>query len=167
MNQLLTEPANDRQGHSRWSVGSLTYTSAGLVVLFLLLLLGDFGWMMRERSIVPLGQLLLKKFHTSDLMISMLFGSIPAGLTIIIWPIVSVWSDRTRSRWGRRIPSLFWPTPVVTGAMVGVAYSPPSPTGSIQAPAEIYRLMFLLAGLTAFAGCACWLLLNCGFVHNG
>ncbi len=122
--QLPTEPADDLHGKSRWSVGSLTYTSAGLVVLFLLLLLGDFGWMMRERSLVPLGQLLLKKFQTSDLMISLLFGSIPAGLTIIIWPIVSVWSDRTRSRWGRRVPFLFWPTPVVTAAMVGLAYSP-------------------------------------------
>lgn len=122
--QLPTEPADDLHGKSRWSVGSLTYTGAGLIVLFLLLLLGDLGWMMRERSIVPLGQLLLKKFQTSDLMISLLFGSIPAGLTIVIWPIVSVWSDRTRSRWGRRVPFLFWPTPVVTGAMVGLAYSP-------------------------------------------
>jgi MFS family permease len=30
-----------------------------------------------------------------------------------------------------------------------------------------YRLMFLLAGLIAFAACAFWLLLNRGFVRNG
>jgi len=111
-------------GKKTWLVGTLTYTSGGLVILFLLLLLGDFGWMMRERSVVPMSQLLLNKFHPSGLITSLLFGSIPACLTIIIWPVVSVWSDRTRSRWGRRVPFLFWPTPVVTGAMVGLAYSP-------------------------------------------
>jgi MFS family permease len=118
------EPASDLSDKSRWSVGSLTYTSAGLVILFLLLLLGDFGWMMRERSVVPMSQLLLNKFQPSSLITSLLFGSIPAALTIVIWPVVSVWSDRTRSRWGRRVPFLFWPTPVVTGAMVGLAFSP-------------------------------------------
>ena len=118
------EPADDLHGKSRWSVGSLTYTGAGLIVLFLLLLLGDFGWMMRERSVVPMSQLLLNKFHPSSLITSLLFGSIPAALTIVIWPVVSVWSDRMRSRRGRRVPFLFWTTPMVTGAMVGLAYSP-------------------------------------------
>lgn len=124
VNPPSSGPENEIPGQSKWSVGSLTYTKAGLLVLFLILLLGDFGWMMRERSVSPMGQLLLTKFQPSDLLTGLLFGSIPAALTIIIWPIVSVWSDRTRSRWGRRVPFLFWPTPIVVGAMVGLAYSP-------------------------------------------
>lgn len=107
-----------------WSVGSLTYTRVGLLGLFVLLLLGDFGWQMRERSVVPLGQLLLTHYKPTDLVSSLLFGSIPAAITMLIWPVVSVWSDRYRSRWGRRVPFLFWPTPVATGAMVGLAFSP-------------------------------------------
>jgi Na+/melibiose symporter-like transporter len=112
-----------------WSIGSLTYTKVSLLVLFALLLLGDFGWMMRERSVVPLGQILLNKFEPSSFVTSLLFGSIPAVITIIVWPIVSVWSDRHRGQHGRRIPFLFWTTPVVTAAMVGLAFSPAIATG--------------------------------------
>ena len=107
-----------------WSVGTLTYTTGGLILLVVLLLAGDFAWSMRERSVFPLFQVLLRKYEASDLLSSLLLGSIPACLTVLIWPVVSVWSDRTRSRWGRRIPFLFLPTPLVAGAMVGLAYSP-------------------------------------------
>ena len=37
----LTQPKN------KWSVGTLTYTAAGLAVLFALLLWGDFAWSMK------------------------------------------------------------------------------------------------------------------------
>lgn len=121
---LPTASPASSTANDRWSVGTLTYTQGGLMVIFLLLLLGDFGWMMRERSVVPMSQLLLTRYQPSDTVTGLLFGSIPACLTIIIWPIVSVWSDRTRSRWGRRVPFLFLTTPVVSIAMAGLAYSP-------------------------------------------
>ena len=119
-----SESKSENTGQSSWQIGTLTYTAVGLGTLFFLLLLGDCGWMMRERSIIPLSQLLLSKYHPSDLTTGFLFGSIPAILTVLFWPIVSVWSDRTRTRWGRRIPFLLFPTPVVTGAIVGLAYTP-------------------------------------------
>ena len=107
-----------------WSNGSLTYTLGGLLVLMLLLLGGDFAWSMRERSVQPLFQILLRKFEASDFLTSLLIGSIPACITILVWPVVSVWSDRTRTRCGRRIPFLFFPTPFIFGAMVGLGYAP-------------------------------------------
>ncbi len=109
-----------------WTAGSLTYTVGGLALLMLMLLLlgGDFAWSMRERSVQPLFQILLRKFEASDFLTSLLLGSIPACITVLVWPVVSVWSDRTRTRWGRRIPFLFFPTPFIFGAMVGLAYAP-------------------------------------------
>jgi maltose/moltooligosaccharide transporter len=108
---------------ARWSVGTLTYTLHGLIVLFGLLLLGDFAYALRERSVVPISQVMLRQYHASDLTTSLIYGAIPAFLTVLIWPVVSVWSDRTRTRWGRRIPFLFWPTPLVCLALVGLAYA--------------------------------------------
>ena len=105
-------------GRKVWTAGSLSYTAGGLALLLLLLLGGDFAWSMRERSVQPLFQILLRQYESSDFLTSLLLGSIPACITVLVWPVVSVWSDRTRTRWGRRIPFLFFPTPFIFGAMV-------------------------------------------------
>ena len=39
-------------------------------------------------------------------------------------PVISTYSDRYRSRFGRRIPFLFFATPFVTAALVLMAFSP-------------------------------------------
>lgn len=117
-----TTPPPSRGG--TWSVGTLTYSLNGLIVLFGLLLLGDFAYSLRERSVVPISQVMLRQQHASDLITSLIYGSIPAILTMVMWPILSVWSDRTRTGWGRRIPFLLIPTPLVCLAMVGLAFSP-------------------------------------------
>lgn len=105
-----------------WQVGTLTYTTGGLVVLFCWLLWGDFAWSMRERSVTWVMQLLLKKFQASDLLTSLLIMTLPAALGMVISPIVSYRSDRHRGRWGRRIPFLIWPTPFIVLSMVALAF---------------------------------------------
>jgi len=107
-----------------WSVGTLSYTTGGLVVLFLFLLAGDFAWSMKERSVGLLFQTLLKKFEVSDFMSGIMLGTIPAAITLLVSPVVSMWSDRLRTRWGRRIPFLILPTPIIVGSMMGLAFSP-------------------------------------------
>lgn len=107
-----------------WSVGSLSYSAAGLVVLFSWLLLGDFAWQLRDRSITPLAQLLLKTFHTSDFATGFLIGSVPYAIGMLISPIFGYWSDRHRSRWGRRIPFLMVATPVASVAMMAMGFIP-------------------------------------------
>ncbi len=121
---LSEQPKVDDRGRRIWSAGTLNYTAGGLLLLVLLLLGGDFAWSMRERSVQPLFQILLRKYESSDFLTSLLLGSIPACITVLVWPVVSVWSDRTRTRWGRRIPFLFFPTPFIFGAMVGLGYAP-------------------------------------------
>jgi hypothetical protein len=88
----------------RWQAGTLTYTAAGLVVLFCWLLWGDFAWSMKERSVAQVVQLLLKRFQASDTLAATLITSLPAAIGIFLGPIISYRSDRHRGRWGRRIP---------------------------------------------------------------
>jgi len=107
-----------------WRVGTLTYTSAGLMALFAWLLWGDFAWQLKERAAVPVAQLMLRQFGASDFLVSILVGSVPAALGMILGPIVSVRSDRHRGRWGRRIPYLLVPTPFIVIGMAGLAWTP-------------------------------------------
>ncbi len=106
-----------------WTVGTLSYASAGLVLLFLWLLFGDFAYMLRERSAAPVVQLMLKKFGASDFLTGFFMLTIPWVIIFFAGPLVSYWSDRHRGPRGRRIPFLLWPTPLVTLAMFGLAYS--------------------------------------------
>ena len=107
-----------------WTVGTLTYTTAGLVILFSWLLWGDFAWSMKERSVSPVVQLLLKKFGSSDKLAGLFMGTLPGVIGLMLGPVVSVRSDRHRSRWGRRIPFLLFSTPFAVLAMAGLAFSP-------------------------------------------
>jgi MFS family permease len=119
-----TEVAASAPARKVWHVGTLTYTTAGLVILFCWLLWGDFAWQMRDRAIPPVMQLLLKKFGASDTFAGVVFGSIPSILCMILGPIVSYKSDRYRSRWGRRIPFLLGAVPFTVLGMIGLAFSP-------------------------------------------
>jgi MFS family permease len=107
-----------------WSAGTLTYTSAGLAILFCWLLWGDFAWSMKDRTVGPVLQLLLKKFGASDTLTGIMLGSLPLAVSVVLSPIISYKSDHHRGRWGRRIPFLLIPTPVAVLAMVGLAFSP-------------------------------------------
>lgn len=107
-----------------WRVGTLTYTTAGLVVLFCWLLWGDFAWAMKERSAGGVLTLLLRKFGASDLLVSLFIVTLPQALTVVLNPIVSSMSDRHRGKWGRRIPFLLYPGLLAAGSMVALACSP-------------------------------------------
>ena len=107
-----------------WRAGTLTYTAAGLVLLFLWLLGGDFALAVRDRAIPPVMQVMFKKFGASDMITGVIFSSIPAILGMIIGPIVAYKSDRLHSRWGRRIPFMIVPVPLIVLATVGLAFAP-------------------------------------------
>jgi MFS family permease len=117
-------PPSAPAGKKIWSVGTLTYTASGLALLFVWLLFGDFAYMMRERSAAPVAQLMLKKYQATDFVTGIFLLTIPWTVILLAGPTVSYWSDRYRSRRGRRIPFLLLPTPFVTLAMFGLAFSP-------------------------------------------
>ena len=107
-----------------WSSGTLVYTSGGLILLFFWLLWGDFAWSMRDRCIPPTVQLLFKRYGASDTLVGILFSSLPAAAGLVLGPIIGYKSDRFRSRWGRRIPFLAIPTPIILLSIVGLAFAP-------------------------------------------
>jgi MFS family permease len=107
-----------------WTVGTLTYTRAGLALLFFWLLWGDFGWAMKDRGVYAVVMLLLKKFSASDFLVGTLFGSLPTVIASVLCPIVSYKSDRHRGRSGRRIPFILVLTPIAVVSMTGLGFSP-------------------------------------------
>ncbi len=108
----------------RRSIGTLTYTAAGLAGLFSWLLWGDFVALLKDRSVLTVVQLLLKRFEASDFVAGVLIGSVPPIISLLVVPIISYHSDRHRGRRGRRIPFLLAFTPIASLAMIGLAYSP-------------------------------------------
>jgi len=111
-------------GEKIWSAGTLTYTSGGLVLLFTLLLLGDFSWSMRERSVGPMSQWYLNSLNVPSLWFGILFSSFPAMIGLFLGPIISVKSDRHRGKLGRRIPFLLVTTPIAALGMIGLGLTP-------------------------------------------
>jgi MFS family permease len=122
----VSESSRVRSGTPRkfWTVGTLTYTRSGLIILFIWLLWGDFAWSIKERSVTPVVQILLKDFNASDTLTAVLIGTLPQAIMILLGPIVGSLSDRHRGRRGRRIPFLGIPIPFAVLAMVGLAFSP-------------------------------------------
>ncbi len=104
-----------------WHAGTLTYTTAGVVLLFFWLLWGDFAWSMKERTVGQVATLLVKSFQIPDLWVSILIVSIPNFTNIFLMPIVSFRSDRHRGKYGRRIPYLLLYTPLVVGGLLGLS----------------------------------------------
>lgn len=106
---------------TRWRAGTLVYTRRGLVRLFCWLLWGDFALSFKDRSILPVVQLVLRRFQVSDALAGFLLGSVPALIGLLVVPIVSYRSDRHRGKWGRRIPFLAGFTAIACAAMLGLA----------------------------------------------
>lgn len=116
--------ASQVPGAKTWRVGTLVYTSGGLVALFCVLLFGDFAWAMRERSVGPMSQWYLDSLRVPNVVFGLLLTSFPAFLGLIIGPIISVRSDRHRGPRGRRIPFLLVTTPLAALGMAGIAITP-------------------------------------------
>ena len=111
-------------GPRTWSVGTLTYTSGGLVALFLWLLWGDFAWAMRDRSVGPMAQWYLQHLEVPNLVFALLITSFPALVGLLLGPVISYKSDRHRGPRGRRIPFLLVTTPIAAFGMIGIALCP-------------------------------------------
>lgn len=118
--QVLERPVEK----PKWKVGTLTYTSGGLAILFFWLLFGDFAWSMRDRSVGPMAHWYLKHLGVSNLLFGFLVSAFPAMVGIVVGPVVSIMSDNHRGRWGRRIPFLMALTPLATFGMLGLAATP-------------------------------------------
>jgi len=95
----------------------------GLPALCFYLLLGDLAWSLKERTMPDLFKFQLREFSQDALLLNVLLGALPFAIAMLIGPVVGAWSDRTRTRLGRRIPFLLACAPLVSASMVGLAFS--------------------------------------------
>ncbi|MBK8476158.1 MAG: hypothetical protein IPL39_07530 [Opitutaceae bacterium] len=116
-------------GKTLFRAGTLRYTSRGLIAVFAWLLGGEVVFTlidMVEPKILPL---ILKHHGASDTAIGVIIGSFNAVLQLLIMPPLGYYSDRLRTRWGRRIPILFLSIPFVTFFLALTPSRPRSPVG--------------------------------------
>ncbi|MDF3058513.1 MAG: hypothetical protein K0R17_2728 [Rariglobus sp.] len=104
---VITDPATGRRF---WTIGTLRYTKAGLITLFFWLMWNDFFLMLLEAVKPALTGLLMRSHGATNTQIA-LTGTVATVFTIWINPVVSTWSDRTRTSWGRRRPFLLIAAP--------------------------------------------------------
>jgi MFS family permease len=103
--------------------GTLTYTRAGLVVLFAWMLWGDFCYTLMEAVVPSILPLKLKSLGCSNWTMGLIMSTIPGVLGMTIGPYVSFKSDRHRSRWGRRIPFIIWTMPFLCVCLALLGWS--------------------------------------------
>jgi len=123
--EVITPPSNEGKVKSSktWHCGTLVYTRAGLITLFVFLLWGSFSFnlmMMVIPSILPLK---LKDLGASNVLIGLLLTSVFPIFGMFISPYLSFKSDYLRTRWGRRIPFFIITLPLVTLSILLLAFS--------------------------------------------
>jgi MFS family permease len=109
---------------SNFRVGSLIYTRWGLLSVFFWMLWGDLCVNFMETVIPLLVPLQLDHLGAGKAVIGLVSASIPAGVELAINPFVSTYSDRFRSRWGRRRPFMFVCTPILAVCLLMVGLAP-------------------------------------------
>ncbi len=121
---MSTSPPQPAASPAVYRAGSLTYDAAQLRTVFAWLLGAEVVYTlidMLEPMVLPV---LLKGHGATDTQIGIIVGSFTAVLQLIIMPPLGYWSDRLRTRWGRRIPVLFWATPFVTLFLALTPFAP-------------------------------------------
>ncbi len=92
--------------------------------LFLFLLWGDFAFIFFESIFGRFMPLYLKQLDASNTLIGVMTGTITGILNVLFLPNISQWSDRFRSRWGRRRPFLLVMAPCTTLSLICVGCAP-------------------------------------------
>lgn len=114
----------DIHDDSRFRVGTLVYSRAGLITLFSWLLGGAFVYTLMETVMPSLLPLVLRDNGASNQAIGFIVSSLYMLVNTIANPIISYKSDRFRSRWGRRRPFIMVTTPFVVLLLAMIPFAP-------------------------------------------
>jgi Na+/melibiose symporter-like transporter len=117
------QPSTDASAEV-FRTGTLTYNRKGLTRLFTWLMAGDVVFVLISQIEPRVLPVLLKLHGATDSQITFIVSSIPAILTLLINPVVSYCSDRTKTSRGRRIPYLLWATPFVSLLLAITPFAP-------------------------------------------
>ena len=118
--EQLVEISRPRQATFR--CGTLLYSKKGLVFMFAWMLWGDFVFTMMESVASSALNLKFKAAGASNTTMGLVLMTIPNILGFCVTPTLCVWSDRVRTRWGRRLPFIITTLPFLTLSLVLLAY---------------------------------------------
>ena len=104
-----------------YKIGTLTYTSTGILLLSLWMLWGDLIWSLKDRAVGPSSTLLFKQIIDSEFLYGLIIIAFPNFTNIFLQPIIGFVSDRHRGRLGRRIPFILFTTPFIVIGLYGLA----------------------------------------------
>jgi len=107
-----------------YRAGSLVYRRGRLRAVFAWLLAGEVVFTLIDMLEPKLLPVLLKLHGATDHQIAIIVGSFTAVLHLLIMPPVGYFSDRLRTRHGRRIPLLLWATPLATLFLAITPFAP-------------------------------------------
>lgn len=102
----------------------LSPTRRGLAGVFFWLLLGDFCLHLMDNGVIPtLVPLQFESLGASKTLYNFVAGTLVNILYCVLVPIVSMWSDRTRTKIGRRRPFLLATAPLIAVMLVLLGFS--------------------------------------------
>jgi len=104
-------------GERTYQAGSLVYNKRSLTKLFVWLLLGDFSMSVMAITLAKLLPLHLEALGTQPGQIGWMLSLGPL-CSLLLSPFIGVWSDRLRTKWGRRRPFLIISTPILAGGLL-------------------------------------------------
>ena len=110
------------QKHDTFTIGTLTYDKKGLWLVFFWLMWNDFSIMLLEQ-VAHLTNILMRDRGASYTLMAG-FGMVGGLLGMWINPVFSTWSDRLRTRFGRRRPFLLIATPLFTAGVISISFMP-------------------------------------------
>ena len=116
------DPAADKHNPNHYKVGTLSYTKAGLITLFLYLLWGDFCFTLMETVVPSIMPLKMNAIGAPNWLLGLICTTVPNVMNMFGNPWISFRSDRFRSRWGRRIPFLIGATPFLVLFLVALGF---------------------------------------------
>ena len=112
-------------GAPELSTGTLQYTLPGLISTMTVLCLGTGIFTMMQVMLGNALPLIARNYGANNQLIALLGTTIPYVFNMIITPIVSFRSDRTRTKLGRRMPFLLFATPFMALALIGIGWVKP------------------------------------------
>lgn len=117
-------PSAAAAGKPTFRAGTLTYDRRGLFGVFGWLLWGDVVFTLIDNIEPTLLPVILKAHGASNTAIGLIIVTFNMVLQALIMPPLGYYSDRLRTRWGRRIPILFLTIPFVTIFLALTPFSP-------------------------------------------
>ncbi len=103
--------------------GSLIYSKKALFILFAWMLWGDFCFTLMEAVVPSILPLKLRSLDSPNILIGFIMTTLPGIFNFTITPWLSFKSDRTRTRWGRRIPFIVMTMPFLTISLLFIGFS--------------------------------------------